>query len=132
MFYRRKQRFICAYFTLCLAISSCSTTNMIETNLYFGLSKPAGGEVTEQEWNRFKEERIAQVFKEGSTVYRATGNWYDTAAHKLITEPTYVVTYFYKASKLISGNIDSLRSWYKTQFQQQSVLRVDKKVKAMF
>ena len=117
---------------LCLIICSCSTTNMIETNLYFGLSKPGGGEVTEQEWNRFRAEKIATVFKEGSTVYHATGNWYDPAARKLITEPTYVVIYFYKKSKDISNNIDSLRSWYKTMFQQQSVLRVDKKVKAMF
>lgn len=115
-----------------LLLSACSTGRMIETSLYFGLAKPDGGQVTEEEWNRFKEERLAAVLKDGSTVFRAVGNWYDSDARKLITEPTYVVVYFYKNSKAHSLRIDSLRNVYKTLFQQQSVLRVDKKVTAKF
>ena len=88
--------------------------------------------VTENEWKNFKENQIARVFKEGSTVFNATGNWYDPVSKQPITEPTYVVVYFYKKSPRISKQIDSLRYWYKTMFQQQSVLRVDKKVKAVF
>ena len=117
---------------ICLLLASCASQRMVETNLYFGQSKPGGGMVTEQEWNSFKENRIAKVFKEGSTVINATGNWYDPDSHKLITEPTYVVIYFYKKSRDISKQIDSLRYWYKTMFQQQSVLRVDRKVRADF
>jgi hypothetical protein len=105
---------------------------MVETNLYFGQSKPDGSMVTETEWKNFKENQIAKVFKEGSTVISSTGNWYDPVSHKLITEPTYVVVFLYKKSSQISQQIDSLRHWYKTMFQQQSVLRVDKKVKAIF
>ena len=105
---------------------------MIETDLYFGQSKPGGGMITENEWKNFKENRIAKVLKEGSTVVNATGNWYDPVSHKLITEPTFIVIYFYKNSPKVSTQIDSLRFWYKTMFQQQSVLRVDKKVKANF
>lgn len=105
---------------------------MMETNLYFGQSKPGGGMVTEKEWTSFKENQVAKVFKEGSTVLNGAGNWYDPESHKLITEPTYVVIYFYKKSPKISKQIDSLRNRYKTLFQQQSVLRVDKKVKAVF
>ena len=88
--------------------------------------------VTEKEWNDFKENYISKVFKEGSTVVNVSGNWYDPDSHKLITEPTYQVIYFYKTSDRISKQIDSLRYWYKTLFRQQSVLRVDKKVKASF
>jgi hypothetical protein len=116
----------------CLLLASCASNRMVETNLYFGQSKPDGGSVSEKEWNGFKEEYIARVFKEGSTVLPATGNWFDPVSHQLITEPTYVVIYFYDRSKEISKQIDSLRYWYKTKFQQQSVLRVDKKVKASF
>lgn len=105
---------------------------MMETNLYFGQSKPDGGMVSEKEWNSFKEMHISKVFKEGSTVVNVTGNWFDPDSHKLITEPTYMVVYFYKKSPAVSKQIDSLRYWYKTMFQQQSVLRVDKKVKASF
>jgi len=117
---------------LFLLLLSCSSERMMETNLYFGQSKPTGGMVTEKEWDHFKENFISKVFKEGSTVINVTGNWYDPETHKLITEPTYKVIYLYKPSGIISKQIDSLRYWYKTLFQQQSVLRVDRKVKASF
>lgn len=115
-----------------LLIASCSPQRMMETNLYFGQAKPTGGMVTEAEWNQFNENYISKVFKEGSTVVNVTGNWYDPDAKKLITEPTYQVICYYKRSELISRKIDSLRYWYKTLFQQQSVLRVDRKVNASF
>ena len=111
--------------------TSCSSS-MIETGLYFGQSKPDGSMITQTEWNNFKDTQIARVFKEGSTTETATGSWYDPVSHKLISEPTYIVTYYHKKSPLISKQIDSLRTNYQTRFQQQSVLRVDKKVKASF
>jgi hypothetical protein len=118
---------------LLLVISfSCSSQRMRETHLYFGQSKPSGDSITCEEWNRFKENYISKVFTEGSTVVSVSGNWYDPEARKLITEPTYLVIYFYKPSAGISGKIDSLRASYKTLFMQQSVLRVDKKVRASF
>lgn len=117
---------------ICFMLCSCTASRMVETNLYFGQSKPDGSMVTETEWKSFKESHIAKVFKEGSTVISSYGNWYDPVSHKLIAEPTYVVVYFYKRSSHISQQIDSLRYWYKTMFKQQSVLRVDTKVKAVF
>ena len=88
--------------------------------------------VTANDWDLFKENYIRKVCKEGSTVINVTGNWYDTAQHKLIIEPTYVVIYYYKKSPAVSKQIDSLRYWYKHLFQQESVLRVDKNVAASF
>ena len=119
-------------FFICLLLSSCSSSRMIETDLFFGQTRPDGSLITETEWKNFKENQIAKVFKEGSTQISSVGSWLDPVNHKLITEPSYVVVYFYKRSSQISQQIDSLRNWYKTMFQQQSVLRVDKKVKAMF
>ena len=115
-----------------LFLFSCSSTRMIETSLYFGLSKPAGGMVSEKEWNNFRENYISKVFKEGSTVISTSGSWLDPSSHKLITEPGYVVIYNYKKSAFISKQIDSLRYWYKTLYQQQSVMRVDKKTQTRF
>ena len=115
-----------------LAFYSCTAYRMIETGLYFGQLKPGGGQVTAAEWNSFKENEMAKVFTAGNTVFNATGNWYDPVSKELITEPTYVVVYIYKRSAQVSNEIDSLRDLYKTRFQQQSVLRVDKKVKVKF
>jgi hypothetical protein len=117
---------------ICLFMVSCSANRLVETSLYFGQSKPDGGMVTEKEWSDFKVNYIAKVFSHGSTVLNATGSWLDTASHKLITEPTYVVVHTYKKSRYMSNEIDSLRYWYKALFQQQSVLRIDRKVKASF
>ncbi len=88
--------------------------------------------VTKTEWDNFNETQIARIFKEGSTTINATGRWFDPVSHKLISEPTYVVSHCHKKSSLISKQIDSLRNIYKSKFQQQSVLRVDKKLKVIF
>ena len=114
----------------CLFLYSCSASRQVETRLYFGQFKLDGGTVTEKEWNNFVEQYVAKVFPDGSTIENATGNWYDTAQQKLVTEPSKVVIAIGKPSSQQSEKIDSLRYWYKQLHNQQSVLRVDKKVKA--
>jgi len=114
----------------CLVFCSCSTAKQVETKLYFGQFKLNGGTVSDQEWNDFVARYVSKVFPEGSTVENATGNWYDTATHKLIMEPSKVITAINKPSEKLNQQIDSLGYWYKTLYQQQSVLRVDRKVKA--
>ncbi len=117
---------------LMLLVLSCSSQRMTETNLYFGLSKPGGGMVTETEWNQFKENYISKTFKEGCSILKTTGQWFDPDRQIQITEPGYKVIYYHQKSRTISKQVDSLRYWYKTLFQQQSVLRVDRKVNASF
>ena len=116
----------------CFILCSCSAPRMVETDLYFGQTRPDGSMIAEVEWNNFRNDQIAKVFNHGCTVIKASGNWLDPVTHKLITEPSYVVICNYKKSSQMSQQIDSLRYWYKTMFQQQAVLRVDKKVKAAF
>ena len=43
-----------------------------------------------------------------------------------------MVVYIHKHSPQKSKQIDSLRYWYQTMFQQQSILKIDKKVKVSF
>ncbi|HVS93177.1 MAG TPA: DUF3574 domain-containing protein [Mucilaginibacter sp.] len=105
---------------------------MVETDLYFGLSKPGGGTVTEQEWNNFKNDQACRVFKEGNTIIDATGSWRDPKTGKSVTEPSRIVIYLHKNNAKISRQIDSLRQKYKTLFNQESVLRVDKKAAVSF
>ena len=105
---------------------------MIQTDLYFGLSKPDGSIVSESEWKHFKETEVARIFKDGSTTMIASGLWYDSATHQLIAEPSYVVISVHKNSPQISKQIDTLRLLYKAMFKQQSILRVDKNVKVSF
>jgi hypothetical protein len=117
---------------MCFLLASCSLQRMSETRLYFGLSKPGDGKVSETEWNDFRKNYIGKIFKEGSTIIKAEGNWYDPDAKKMIAEDSYVVIYYYRKNSRLSKQIDSLRHWYQYLFQQQSVLRVDKKVRISF
>ena len=117
-------------FLCCLVFCSCSTSRQVETKLYFGQIKLDGGTVSEKEWNDFVVQYVSKVFPEGSTVENACGNWYDTAQHKLVLEPSKVLTAINKPSDKLDEQIDTLRNWYKRLYQQQSVLRVDRKVKA--
>jgi hypothetical protein len=105
---------------------------MAETDLYFGQTRPDGTMITATEWNEFTKTDIPRVFTKGSTTISATGSWYDSAAGKLISEPSYLVRYVYKRSPQASRQIDSLRNWYQQKFRQQSVLRVDRKVRVRF
>jgi hypothetical protein len=116
----------------CFILSSCSASRMVETDLYFGQTRPDGSMITEIEWTDFRNTQIGKVFDRGYTVIKASGNWLDPITHKLITEPSYLVICYYKKSSQMSQQIDSVRYWYIKMFQQQSVLRVDKKAKAGF
>ncbi|MEO6520116.1 MAG: DUF3574 domain-containing protein [Mucilaginibacter sp.] len=117
---------------ICLLLSSCAANRMVETDLYFGMSKPDGGSVTDKEWESFRENYIVTAFKQGSTIINASGSWLDPVSRKQVTEASHLVIYLHKKSKAVSKQIDSLRKQYQTQFQQQSVLRVDKKVTVAF
>jgi hypothetical protein len=116
----------------CCILCSCSASRMVETDLYFGQTRPDGSMITETEWKNFRENQVSKVFKEGYTVIPASGSWLDPDTHQLITEPSYVVINHHKRSAQRSEQIDSLRNWYKRMFQQQAVLRVDKQSKASF
>jgi hypothetical protein len=122
----------CRILLVCFILCSCSASRMIETNLYFAQSRPDGSMITENDWKNFKENYIDKAFSKGSSTIKVQGNWRDPETHKLVTEPSYLVIHEYKKSSQMSAQIDSLRYWYKKMFQQQSVLRVDKKVKVSF
>lgn len=120
-------------FIICLFLFSCSGHRMIQTDLYFGQTIPPDGTmITPEEWNAFKTNEIAKLFKEGSSTFTVTGVWYDPEAKKLITEPSYMVSHLHKRSARFSRQIDTLISLYKIRFRQQSVLQVDRPVKVYF
>ena len=117
------------FLIISLLLCSCSGNRMTQTDLYFGQLTLNGDTLSEQQWNTFVQQHISKVFPNGFTVIPAAGYWYDTAQHHLITEPSRVIVSISKMSPHFSKQIDSLRYWYKTLYQQQSVLRVNKKVR---
>ena len=111
-----------------ISLLSCSSTRAVETTLYFGMVKPAG-RVSDDDWRSFANLHINKVYPNGSTMIRGEGSWYDTATGSIIREETRVVISVNRMSPRLSTEIDSLRYYYKRLFNQQSVLRTDKKVR---
>lgn len=96
------------------------------TELYFGMNKPDGGAVSEEDWNKFLETEVTPRFPDGFTVLEGYGQFRD-AAGKIVREQSRVLVIFYpkKQREAVNPKIEDLRAAYKKQFNQESVLRLD-------
>jgi Protein of unknown function (DUF3574) len=94
------------------------------TELFFGLSKPDGGVVSEADFQGFVDNRVTPRFPDGLTLLTGGGQ-FKTEQGNIIKEGSKVLILLYPFSKQNSEAIEAIREDYKTQFQQQSVLRFD-------
>ena len=98
----------------------------LRTELYFGRSKPDGLQVSDEDWTRFLAEIVTPRFPDGFTVFKATGQ-YQEKSGKVIKEPSTVLVLLYprKTRTESRTKIEEIRTAYKKQFNQESVLRID-------
>jgi len=104
---------------------------MTQSTLYFGLNRPAGPEITAAEWQQFVDNDVTPVFREGLTVFNASGQWLGNDG-KLAREPSKALMLIHTSDAESNKNIEKLRSTYKSRFNQDSVMRVDQKVCVAF
>ncbi len=106
----------------------------IKTELYFGMSKPDGGEVSEADWEKFLDEDVTKRFPEGLTVLSGSGQYQDRANGQISKEKSKVIVILYAAKEKKTKNklIEEIRNIYKEKFKQQSVLRIDSKAEVEF
>ena len=140
---RLKYQKICAVFLLNAAIlfahqtafanySSVRASQILladkyfRTELYFGTGKPGGGKVSAEEWDKFLEAEVTPRFPDGFTVLEGYGQFKD-AAGKIVREASIILVLFYpkKQREAVNLKIEVLRTNYKKQFDQESVLRLD-------
>lgn len=134
------------YFALCLLICSIlfttqttfahssktqtSQTFLAEkfyrTELYFGTDITGGGKVSEADWNKFLADEVTSRFPDGLTVLEGYGQFKDSNG-KIVREESKVLILLYpkKARNSVNQKIEEIRTAYKKQFQQESVLRLD-------
>ena len=112
------------------AANTCGGSAMIETQLFFGLSRPRGGTVSDSNWNEFLQEEIVPRFAEGFSVIDSTGFWLDGQRKQTITENSKIISRLLRPgdAEAITQIIDA----YRKEFEQESVLRVDTPVCAKF
>jgi hypothetical protein len=96
------------------------------TELYFGLSKKDGAEVTEADWQKFLNDEVTPRFPDGFTVLEGVGQ-FRMATGVIVREHSRVLVLFYpkRSRREVSAKIDEIRAAYCRIFDQESVLRMD-------
>jgi hypothetical protein len=111
---------------------NCKADNqMQQTTLYFGLSRPAGKDITSQEWQQFVDKDVTPRFKDGLTVFDARGQWLGHDG-KVAREQSKALMLIHGKDAQSESNIEALRNVYKSRFAQESVMRVDNPVCVQF
>ncbi|CFQ45124.1 DUF3574 domain-containing protein [Yersinia bercovieri] len=98
---------------------------MAQTTLYFGLNRPHGPAISTAEWHSFVDNDVTSRFKEGLTIIDAKGQWLGNDG-RVAKESSKALVLIHKNDK--DADIEALRSRYKQQFAQESVMRVDTNV----
>ena len=110
----------------------CSGTQLVETQLYLGMSMPQGTKITESEFAAFLKSDVVSRFPQGFTVFDAKGFWRDAQKQKTIAENSKVIFRLHQASMDEDTRINEIIQSFKRRFAQDSVLRTDKVVCAHF
>ncbi|MEZ3501025.1 DUF3574 domain-containing protein [Pantoea sp. KPR_PJ] len=97
---------------------------MMQTTLWFGLSKPQGGRVSASEWQQFLDKDVTPRFKARLSVYDANGQWLEKSG-RLAREPSKALLLIHGPDTGVNDDIEALRALYKQRFGQESVMRVD-------
>lgn len=107
------------------SVPLCSTgDSMMQTTLYFGLNRPVGPTITTAEWQSFVDQQVTPRFKDGLSVFDAKGQWLGNDG-KLARENSKALMLIHTPGAEIEQKIEALRTHYKQQFVQDSVMRVD-------
>ena len=95
------------------------------TELYFGTAM-SEGPVTEAQFQDFVDREVTPRFPDGLTITKADGR-FRTEEGEIVKEQSFVLVLLYPYETFAEGSrrIERIRSLYKKQFDQQSVLRVD-------
>lgn len=103
-----------------LACLGCTAANQLN-RLYFGMNKPAGGAVSEQEFNQFLQQEISSRFPKGLTLLEAKGQW-QGANGTVEQENSRVVEIVCDDTPENHDKVAAIAAKYKALFAQEAVM----------
>jgi hypothetical protein len=97
----------------------------VQTILVFGLSKPGGGSVSEEEWTSFVDTYVTPEFKEGLTIVDSDGQWMMESG-EVIKEDSRILILLYEneSGAEVDDSIEQIKETYKKLFDQEALLRI--------
>ena len=99
----------------------------VAIDLYFGRDKPAGGEVTDAEWQAFLTEIVTSRFPGGLSVFDSSGQYRDPDGRIVRERSKRLVVIVFDAPAHKAKVIEVVEA-YKRRFGQYSVFRVEQPV----
>ncbi len=113
-----------------LACLGCTPANQLN-RFYFGMNKPSGGAVTEQEFNQFLHQEISSRFPQGLTLFEAKGQWQD-ANGMVEQENSRVVEIVCDDTPENRDKVATIAAKYKTLFAQEAVMVIKSRPEIIF
>mgnify|MGYP003383746378 FL=1 len=117
---------------LVLALTGCASfpaprcgvgeQRLVSDLLYFGTERP-GGVVTAAQWSDFLGTDVTPKFPEGLSVWPASGQW-RSATGAITSEASHVLNLVHPETEAADSAVRAIVTTYKSQFQQEAVLRV--------
>jgi hypothetical protein len=109
-----------------VAATSCGggAAEMRRLELLFGLTLRDGRKVSPPEWEAFVDAEVTPRFPDGLTVLKGYGQW-RTKSGNIARVNTNVLVIWYWPGAESEGKISAIRTAYKSQFGQESVMRVE-------
>jgi hypothetical protein len=95
---------------------------MVRDVLYFGRNRPAGGVVSDPEWQSFLDEVVTPRFPAGLTVVDAKGQWRGESG-RVEQERAEILTLFHSGDEVARRAVEEVIREYQRRFQQEAVLR---------
>ncbi|WP_409489734.1 DUF3574 domain-containing protein [Amycolatopsis sp. cmx-11-12] len=102
------------------------------TELYFGTTKPGGGELTDAEFTAFSDEVVTPRFPDGFTELTGRGQWRGAAGVISREKSKMIIVVYPFSDRDANREIEEIRTAYKKTFSQESVLRTDSVEKVSF
>lgn len=97
---------------------------MTRLELLFGMNRPDGRMIAEDEWMAFLDAHVTPRFPSGFTVLGGPGQWRAFDGH-VERENAKLLVIWHANGARSEADIESIREAYKRRFQQDSVMRVD-------
>jgi hypothetical protein len=96
----------------------------VRIELFLGLSRP-GGVITEEEFKTFVDARVTPRFPDGLTLLTGNGQFRNASGAIIAEGAKLLILLVPIRDARADEKVEAIRSDYRLQFQQESVLRAD-------
>lgn len=95
----------------------------VRSEVFFGLTIPGGGSISEGDWERFLNDDVTPLFPDGLSVLDSAGQWRN-AQGCIDREHSKVLVLLHHPDKASQAKIDRLRDLWCRRHHQESVMKV--------